>query len=127
MSLGVRVGIHLLFLAEFERAWKQGGVEFEQRLFHPSELADRRLALLAGTFSIKEAAAKALDLPPGSWLALQVAFDPAGRPRLEIADSHSSGIVSCDVSVTHTSTHVSAACVILLQKNTQDSEPESAR
>lgn len=116
MSLQVRTGVDLLPLARFEKAWREGGAVFERRLFHPSELFDRRTERLAGVFAIKEAVAKALDLPPAAWLDIEVTSEVTGRPVVRFASEASVAIRSCDVSVSHAGGFVIAVCVVLSEE-----------
>jgi len=62
----------------------RGGPTFIDRVFSPAESVDASLERLAGLFAAKEAAIKALGLPPGAWHALVVSHEPNGAPTLTI-------------------------------------------
>lgn len=117
MTLHVRTGVDLVPVARFERAWRSGGVAFERRTFHPTELVDRRCETLAGLFAVKEAVAKALDLPAGAWLEMEVTHGASGKPGVRLAPAVASGIASCDVSLSHAEGLVVATCVVLREED----------
>lgn len=113
MTLRVRTGVDLVPLARFEQAWRNGGAAFERRVFHPAELLDRTCEALAGLFAVKEAVAKALDLPGGGWLEIEVTRGTTGKPCVRLAPTVAAGVVSCDVSLSHAGGFVVATCVVL--------------
>lgn len=116
MALRVRTGVDLVVQERFREAWLSGGAAFERRLFQPSELLDRRLETLAGVFAIKEAVAKALDLPAGAWLDVEVAHTVSGKPQVRLSAAVSAGVRSCDVSLSHAGGYVVATCVALCEE-----------
>ena len=113
--LQVRTGVDLVVIAEFSGALRRGGTAFRRRVFHPSEAAGASVERMAAIFAAKEAAFKALQLPAGDWLVLEIDHGPAGRPVIrfvpEYDDSH---IVSCDLSMSHTGEYAVASVVALV-------------
>ena len=117
----VRTGIDLVVIEEFARSLQRGGDEFRRRLFHPPELEGASLERLAGIFAAKEAAFKALQLPPGNWLILEIRHTPAGRPGIRFASEYNGAhIVSCDLSITHTAAYALASVVALVTHAAHD-------
>ena len=66
------IGIDLVHIPEFKRNLENGGEAFLVRTFLASELENRNPEHLAGLFAAKEAVTKALALPPGSWLDIEI-------------------------------------------------------
>ncbi len=113
----IRTGVDLVRLGDFAKSLEQGGETFLRRLFHPSEIADASLDRLAGVFAAKEAAFKALDLPKGDWHVLEVQQDDRGRPFIILSQSvDTDGLLSCDVSISHSGDYAVASVVALWQK-----------
>ena len=113
--LQVRTGVDLVAISEYARSRRRGGAAFCRRLFHPSEAAGSSLQRQAAIFAAKEAAFKALDLPAGDWLVVEIAHTAAGRPVVRFVPEYdSSHIVSCDVSITHAADFVVASVVALV-------------
>ena len=111
----VRTGIDLVVIEEFARSLERGGAAFRRRLFHPSELEGAPLERLAATFAAKEAAFKALELPPGNWLLLEIRYSAAGRPWIRFAPEYdSTHIVNCDLSISHATGYAVASVVALV-------------
>jgi phosphopantetheine--protein transferase-like protein len=119
-AVQVRTGVDLVELERFARAWRNGGDAFERRLFHPSERADRRPEHLAGVFAVKEAAAKALDLPAGAWLVMEVVRSRSGKPHLRLDDPAGRRVLSSDISVSYAGGYVMAVCVALCREGATD-------
>ncbi len=113
--LQVRTGVDLVAIADFAGSLQRGGIAFRRRLFHPSEVAGSSLQRQAAIFAAKEAAFKALELPAGDWLVVEIAHTPAGRPVIRFVPEYdSSHIVSCDLSITHAGEYVVASVVALV-------------
>jgi phosphopantetheine--protein transferase-like protein len=113
-GLAVRTGIDLVKLADFSRSLEQGGAAFLRRVYQPSEAADASMERLAGVFAAKEAAFKALNLPKGDWHALEIIHDAEGRPVMVLSPSvDTEGLLSCDVSISHTDDYAMASVVTL--------------
>ena len=114
----IRTGIDMVRLADFEKSLKQGGETFLQRLFHPTEAAGASLQRLAGVFAAKEAAYKALDLPKGDWHALEIQHDNEGKPSIILSPYvDKDGLLSCDVSISHSGDYAVANVVALWRKH----------
>ncbi|MBI4317349.1 MAG: 4'-phosphopantetheinyl transferase superfamily protein [Chloroflexi bacterium] len=115
-GLAVRTGVDLVDLRQFESALSRGGEALRRRLFHPSEEAGADVERLAAVFAAKEAAFKALSLPPGDWHAVEVRHTPEGRPYLAFAPEFDTArVLSCDLSVSHNGGFVVASVVALLR------------
>ena len=113
--LRVRTGIDLVVIEQFAASLQRGGEAFRRRLFHPPEALGASTERLAAIFAAKEAAFKALGLPAGDWLVVEIAHTAAGRPFVRFVPEYdSSHIVSCDVSITHASDFVVASVVALV-------------
>lgn len=123
MEITVRIGIDLVQIAKVAELMEDGA--FLSRVFHPSEMGDRRPERLAGVFAAKEALFKALGTPRG-WLEAEVTWDPAGRPELRLADeARPSGLLSLDLSIAHEGEYAMAAVVALLSGEESDAGPNS--
>jgi phosphopantetheine--protein transferase-like protein len=98
----VRTGIDIVDIEEFRRSLERGGDTMCRRLFSPAEADGAGLERLAGIFAAKEAAFKALELPLGDWLVLEVAHEPSGRPRIMLRpDYAATHIIDLDLSISH--------------------------
>ena len=84
------VGIDLVAIPRIERLLSRYGERFAARLFTPGERAfcegrGRPARHYAARFAAKEAALKALQVPPGlRWHELEVRVDAGGAPRLAL-------------------------------------------
>ncbi|MBI4311543.1 MAG: holo-ACP synthase [Chloroflexi bacterium] len=111
----VKTGLDLVRVEDFRRSMEAGGDAFLRRLYSPVELQGASVERLAGIFAAKEAAYKALGLPKGNWLVVEVRHDDEGRPRLAFAREYdASHILSCDVSISHHGEYVVASVVALV-------------
>ena len=114
-DLQVRTGVDLVEISDFAGSLQRGGAAFRRRLFHPSEAAGASVERLAAVFAAKEAAFKALELPAGDWLVVEIAHTSTGRPVMRFVPEYdSSHVVSCDVSITHAGDYVVASVVALV-------------
>lgn len=113
--LQVRTGVDLVVIAEFAGALQRGGDAFRRRMFHPSEEAGASVQRLAAIFAAKEAAFKALELPAGNWLAVEIVHNPAGRPVIRFVPEYDGKhIVSCDLSISHAGDYAVASVVAVV-------------
>ena len=113
--LRVRTGIDLVAIEQFAGSLQRGGEAFRRRLFHPPEAQGASTERLAAVFAAKEAAFKALELPAGNWLVLEIRHSAAGRPWIRFDSGYDSAhIVSCDLSITHADGYAVASVVALM-------------
>ena len=113
--LQVRTGVDLVVIAEFANALERGGAAFRRRVFHPSEIDGATVERQAAVFAAKEAAFKALELPAGNWLVVEIGHTDAGRPVIRFVPEYDvSHIVNCDLSITHAGGYVAASVVALV-------------
>ncbi len=88
-----------------------------QKIFHKSELLRPDAQHAAGIFAVKEAAGKALGLPAGSWLDMEVLHEQTGKPYLSFASTElTKNIVSIDCSISHDGAYAFAVVTALLVK-----------
>jgi len=119
--LRVRTGIDLVVIEQFAGSLRRGGAAFHRRLFHPPEARGASTERLAAIFAAKEAAFKALELPAGDWLVLEVRHTAAGRPWIRFDSGYDSAhIVSCDLSITHAAGFAVASVVALISDAADD-------
>ena len=119
----MRTGIDIVVVDEFRRSLERGGDTMRGRLFSPSEADGAGFERLAGIFAAKEAAFKALDLPLGDWLVLEIAHEPTGRPRIMLRpDYDASHIVDLDLSISHSGGIAIASVVALIRKQQEGSQ-----
>ena len=113
--LQVRTGVDLVVIEEFAGTLRRGGAALRRRVFHPSEAGGASVERLAAIFAAKEAAFKALQLPRGDWLVLEIAHNAAGRPVIRFVPEYDgSHIVNCDLSITHAGGYAAASVVALV-------------
>ena len=118
--LRVRTGIDLVAVEQFATSLQRGGEAFRRRLFHPPEAQSASTERLAAIFAAKEAAFKALALPAGNWLALEIRHTAAGRPWIRFDSGYDAHIVSCDLSITHADGYAVASVVALVSHAADD-------
>ena len=98
----MRIGCDIVCISEFEKRAKRGGERFFKKIFLPSELKNSSPEHLAGMFAAKEAIMKTLDLPPGSWLDIELESHSSGKPHCRLVS---------DLSISHEKDYVIAvAC-----------------
>ncbi len=107
----IRSGIDIVEAKEFKASLKSGGPTFLHRVFLPSELTRPEPTHLAGVFAAKEAVIKALALPIGSWLAIEIRYEQSGRP-FAVVDSPVT-LKDSDLSISHTKTVAVAVFVAI--------------
>jgi holo-[acyl-carrier protein] synthase len=113
--MNLRVGIDLVSVESVRESLREHGDRYLERIYTAQEIADCRdgdeisAERLAARFAAKEAAMKALRLPPSEgldWRSIELVREPDGWTRLrlsgrarELADRQ--GIGSLEVSVSH--------------------------
>jgi len=119
----VRTGIDIVAIEEFRRSLERGGDTMRGRLFSPAEADGADIERLAGIFAAKEAAFKALELPLGDWLVLEVGHEPNGRPRIMLRpDYDASHIIDLDLSISHSGGIAVASVVALIHSQQEGSQ-----
>ncbi|HEV2646591.1 MAG TPA: holo-ACP synthase [Acidobacteriaceae bacterium] len=121
----VGVGTDLIEIARIEQSIARFGERFLARVFTPAEIAycqrkKNAAESFAARFAAKEAGAKALGtgISQGvSWLELEVAREPSGKPTLTLhgraaARASELGVTHISISLTH-SRDTSLAVVIM--------------
>ena len=84
-----------------------------QKTFTAHELSSEpSIETLAGFFAAKEAVIKALDVPAGSWLDIEIVKGESGRPEVRLAEP-STDIDSSDLSISHNGEYAMATAVFL--------------
>jgi len=120
-----RVGIDLVFVESVADSLRVHGEHYVRRVFTEQEAADCTTSTglspsgLAARFAAKEAALKALRIPPDiglSWLAVEVVRDDQGWLELRLTGraaelAATNGVTSLAVSVTH---EESFACAVVV-------------
>lgn len=116
------LGVDVVDLSRFRRAWERQGERLARRLFTPQERAacGHRLASLAARFAAKEAAAKALGtgIGPITWHDLEIRTNEHGAPVLvlhgpALEQARTLGWQTWEVSLSHTPTCAVAVVVAL--------------
>jgi phosphopantetheine--protein transferase-like protein len=122
-SYRVRTGIDIVAIEEFRRSLESGGDIMRGRLFSPAEVGGAGIERLAGIFAAKEAAFKALELPLGDWLVLEIGHEPNGRPRIALRpDYDASRIIDLDLSISHSGGIAVASVVALIRTQQEGSQ-----
>lgn len=130
--MNIHVGTDLVEIERFSRKLTNSP-SISKNLFTPSELKNDVLAddvfssrlksrienrdpvHLAGIFAAKEAAIKALNLKPGSWLEMEVSHQKNGKPTLKFSKDVESKFESYDLSISHDGDYVAATFVAQLR------------
>ena len=119
----VRTGIDLVVVDDFRRSLERGGDMMRGRLFSPAEADGADIERLAGIFAAKEAAFKALELPLGDWLVLEIGHEPSGRPRITLRpDYDATHIIDLDLSISHSGGIAVASVVALIHRQQEGSK-----
>src|ERR1017187_7452923 len=121
----VGVGTDLMEIARIQQSIARFGDRFLRRVFTPSEIQycqrkKNAAESFAARFAAKEAGAKALGtgISQGvSWLEIEVAREPGGRPTLKFHGRAAQfaarlGATRAALSITHTSTLAMASVVL---------------
>jgi len=109
----VRVGIDIIFIPDFKEQLSMGGAEFKKRVLHSFELSTK-IETLAGIFASKEAVIKALGLPVGSWLQIEVKKSNSGKPEVILPNNFKKVYKSWDLSISHAGDYAVAVFVAVL-------------
>ncbi len=112
----IRVGCDIVPIARFKRILTRTP-GMRSRIFLPQELKNASLERLAGIFAAKEAAVKALGLPPGSWHEIEIIYHKTGKPQLQLLSRTKKYIISHDLSIAHDGDYA-IAFVCCLEKST---------
>ena len=121
----IGIGTDLIEIARIAHSIGRYGGRFLRRVFTPAEIAycqrkKNAAESFAARFAAKEAGAKALGtgISQGvSWLELEVAREPSGKPSLQLAGraarrAHELGVASVSLSLTH-SKDIALAVVVM--------------
>ena len=119
----VRTGIDLVVVDDFRRSLERGGDMMRGRLFSSAEADGADIERLAGIFAAKEAAFKALELPLGDWLVLEIGHETSGRPRITLRpDYDATHIIDLDLSISHSGGIAVASVVALIHRQQEGSK-----
>ena len=99
------VGVDIVHIQKIEKLLRS--VEAARKVFHPSELSDKRLEHIAGIFAAKEAYFKAAGKAP-EWLSVEVTAGENSAPDISVAGSR----VKPSVSISHDGEYAVAVVVI---------------
>lgn len=114
MNIKIKVGCDLVNIKKFGKSLKRGKIDFLEKIFTASELANSHSAeTLAGVFAAKEAVIKALELEVGAWRDVEIVKKESGRPEVRLAKSGIK-IISHDISISHDGEYAFAAAVFLI-------------
>jgi phosphopantetheine--protein transferase-like protein len=113
LPAALRLGIDMVSHSRFRK--KISGRQFREKVFHPSELRNPDVKKLAGIFAVKEAAFKALGIPAGNWLEIEVRKLADGKPELLLSHEITpKNLVSLDCSISHEGGFTVGAVIALL-------------
>ena len=112
--MNIRVGTDLVEIERFKRK-SANSPSILKNLFNPIELKNHDPTHLAGIFAAKEAATKALDIPKGSWLKMEVQYKESGKPTLVFSKNLRGKLESFDLSIAHDGNYVVAIFVAILK------------
>ncbi|HZJ69270.1 MAG TPA: holo-ACP synthase [Candidatus Eisenbacteria bacterium] len=123
----VRSGIDILNIERFEKVFQKQGDKFLKTFLNDEEIeqASDRIQTLAGFFSAKEAAAKAIGRGIWqnniSWHDFLIKRDQYGKPFLSLSGAalayyNDLGGIDIDISISHEKKYVTAVCMMLLDK-----------
>ena len=107
-------GIDIVYIPDL--APKVKNHSFLKKAFHPSELKKLDPPHIAGIFAAKESVLKALDLPPGSWLEMEVRYKQSGKPFIALSGQVKKRIKSISISISHDNNYEVAQCVAVLKE-----------
>lgn len=109
----VLTGVDIVEVTEFRKAVRNGGQTFLNRIFSPSEQKNGDIVHLAGVFAAKEAVVKALSLPAGKWLEIEIKNRADGRPMVVLPKHLSEDLKSFDLSISHSEKNAIAFFAVL--------------
>lgn len=107
----ILTGIDIVDISDFKKSLKNGGKIFLDKIFTKSEQKNLNPIHLAGVFAAKEAITKALSMPIGSWLKIEISHEKSGRPKVSFPLSGK--YQSFDLSISHTEETAIASFVAL--------------
>ncbi len=114
----IKVGTDILDKNRFLKSYRNGGITFLEKLFTPYEIRENSIEQLASIFCLKEAVAKALELPKASWLSINTKRKENGKISCAFADeSIARKITSLDTSISHEEKIIIAVAVIIIDNN----------
>jgi len=112
--MNVRIGTDLVNIKRFGKKLENSPAIFE-KLFQPAELKNSDPSHLAGIFTAKEAAAKALELASGSWLEMEVGYYENGKPFVKFSKNIKVKPKSFDLSIAHDGDYAIATFIAILK------------
>lgn len=114
--MDIKTGIDLLDLNRFLTSLKNGGENFQKRVFTPQEIRQNTREQLASIFALKEAVIKSLELPVGSWLSISTNRKANGKVACTFLDPGiAKRIISIDTSISHDGRWIIAVVVIVIK------------
>lgn len=112
--MSLRVGCDIVSISLFRDRLNANGDLLAERIFHPGEAAGASAERLAGLFAAKEAACKALSLPPGAWLDILIEHDPRGAPMVAFLEPKP-WIREITVSISHAGDYAIAMLAAIIE------------
>lgn len=123
----IRSGIDILDIERFENIFQKQGNNFLKTFLYDTEIiqADNKVQTLAGLFSAKEAAAKAIGRGiwqnDVNWHNFLIKKDQYGKPVLTLSGAalryyKDLAGIDIDISISHEKKYVTAVCMMLLDK-----------
>jgi len=79
--MSAKIGCDIVDISRFRKVIAHGGEALSEVLFHQNERKNTTIKGLAGIFAAKEAVIKTCNLPPLSWLNIEITHDENGRPK----------------------------------------------
>jgi phosphopantetheine--protein transferase-like protein len=111
----IAVGCDIVNLNRFKKAVTSDGQNFLNRVFTLAELENSDFKHLAGIFTAKEAAIKALKLKPGSWLDFEIIYQKNGKPEIKFGKKIRAKIETSDLSISHDGDYATSIFVAILK------------
>lgn len=112
----IKTGCDIVSTERFTQAIERSDTSFLKRIFTPLELARAQTThTLMGIFAAKESIIKALDLPADSWLTIEIAKLPSGKPIAYLLDYDTTNVMSSDISIAHDGAYACAISCFLLK------------
>lgn len=97
--MDIKIGTDIVYIPRFKK--KALSQAFFKKVFHPSELKNKKPESLAGIFAAKEAIIKALNLSLGNWHELEIKKEKSGRPRVIFNSGFAKKLKSYDLTISH--------------------------
>ena len=106
--MALRTGIDIIYIPKLAKQLSEG---YLNKVLNPSEQTNLNPEHLAGKIAAKEAFFKAINHPL-DWLAIELEYEPSGRPKLNLSETYDTQVSDLDITISHDHEYAIASVIV---------------